>query len=944
MAIRDIAIAIQFCTIVGVFLESWIVFRNIKTKLHCYLLFSCIAILINNAGYLFEITSTSEASCLVALKLSYVGRVWLALSLFLFISELCRFRIHRLIKTSFVVFHCITYLFILSLEKHNLYYTSINYVDDGIFPRLEHENGIIHHIFMALQLFYIFFGIAWLIYSCYKEKNKTRRGSLNLVIAAFIIESVFFVIQITKALPITEYYDVTMIGYFIGTIFMIISILSFDLLGTRELAKEFMIDRISEGVIAVDNYNQIQYYNDSVESVFPEIKNDTQSVLDEISSAISNKENIEKDNRIFTPEVNELVNEGRKYGKLYVLVDSTEHYKYMEELERQKEIADKENMSKSMFLATMSHEIRTPINAVLGMDEMILREAKDNAIKSYAADIKSAGNTLLSIINDILDLSKAESGNIEIIPVKYELSSMINDLVNMINGRAKSKELAFNVNVDENIPYMLYGDEIRVKQCALNILTNAVKYTNKGSVDFFVSYEKKDEDSIMLKFEVKDTGIGMKNEDMERLFSPYKRIDAKRNREVEGTGLGISITKLLLELMDSKLDVESEYGEGSCFSFVVEQKVVSWDAIGDYSKRYIEKNEMDLKYKELFHAPNAKILVVDDTEINLSVMENLLKSTQIQIDCASSGRKALAYTQGTKYDLVFIDHMMPGMDGIETLKFMRKAGANKETPAIALTANAISGARAAYIEAGFTDYLSKPVSGLKLEQMIMIYLPGDKLILPSDPGFATSGNDSEEEISEVPKYLKDIEEINIDKGIENSGSIESYLSILDVFAKTADDKAVELVDYLANSDIANYTIKVHALKSSARIIGADDLSEAARRLEDAGKVMDLDYINKYTGKLVEDYLQLKDKLLSDKKDDNKKANLPEINPSLLKEGYSTIFEVAMEMDYPMMEEVLKDLRSYKLPANDDSIIALIEKHLTELDWNKIAELAKKGLE
>ncbi|MBO4414923.1 MAG: hypothetical protein J5824_02950, partial [Lachnospiraceae bacterium] len=329
-------------------------------------------------------------------------------------------------------------------------------------------------------------------------------------------------------------------GALFGTVFMLIGIVGFDLLGTREIAKDFAIDRISEGIIAVDNDGRIQYYNEPAAKIYPEFDaffsadtgtrektadNSDKSarepgkhgmtrvytpydIISSIAEAVQNGETLKIDDRVYTPEENELLYRGENYGKLYALVDDTEHYQYMEELQKQRDIADSANEAKSRFLASMSHEIRTPINAVLGMDEMILRESGEQHVRAYAADIMSAGRTLLSLINDILDLSKVEEGKMEIIPVQYDLSSLINDLVNMISGRAAKKGLKFNVNVDEHIPHLLLGDEIRIRQCAMNLLTNAVKYTEKGEVKLALSYEKREQDHILLTFTVEDTGIG----------------------------------------------------------------------------------------------------------------------------------------------------------------------------------------------------------------------------------------------------------------------------------------------------------------------------------------------------------------------------------------------------------------------------------------------------
>ncbi len=439
------------------------------------------------------------------------------------------------------------------------------------------------------------------------------------------------------------------------------------------------------------------------------------------------------------------------------------------------------NNAKSNFLANMSHEIRTPMNAIIGMDEIILREASDSSIRKHALDIKSAGKTLLSIINDILDLSKIESGKMEIVPVRYDTSSVFMDIVNMTMKKAADKGLVYDMNVAEDIPAELFGDEIRVRQIMLNIINNAIKYTEEGKVSIEVSYDRVGE---RMHITVSDTGIGIRPDDMDKLYDSFSRLEETRNRNIEGTGLGLNITKQLIDMMEGTMNVRSVYGEGSVFTVVIPQRCVNGAPIGDFG-RWLEKAAAEREaYRPRLVAPNARILITDDNEMNLEVITGLLAESRMSVTCAMSGPQCLESLHNNTYDIIFLDQMMPSMSGTKTLRVINDEGLAKGVPVIALTADAIVGARETYIREGFTDYLSKPVMYEDLENILFRYLPADRIKDDTDEDGAGGDVPTVLAVSDSPARLSEIRKMlgNNCRGVfvRNDEQAKRYISKHDV--------------------------------------------------------------------------------------------------------------------------------------------------------------------
>jgi len=719
-------------------------------KTNYYFMILQIMFALTNGAYLAIAVATSLEEAVLANKISYLGGCFMPPIILFLICAICNYTIRPWLRCIIYIYSSIVYFSVLTIGYSDIYYDRI-YLDKFMDATvLGHTYGPAHKLFYIILYGYLITQIVLLVYSLVKRRvvSKYTLGAL-LIMEAVTISSFIIGRMVNpniEIMPLVYVLDgwIFLYMYQRGMIYNV----------EDNIAGSFA-KQGTYGYIMLDTKLNYLGCNQTAGNIFPGIsecvvdhaitKNPEMEVIStwigEYSQNAKKVFSYENKERHFECRIESIMYRRKVCGYMVELRDDTDRWQRINliskhnaelqeltvQLEKAKEEAERANKAKSDFLARVSHEIRTPVNAMLGMNEMILRESDDDEICNYAHDAKNAALSLLSIINELLDSSKIESGMMEIIEEDYHLGNVLNDLYSMVNIRAKEKELNLSFDVDEKMPRAYYGDAKRIKQVVLNILTNAIKYTTQGSVLLKVNCSKIEQEEAVLKFSVKDTGIGIRDENIEKIYDAFQRFDIEKNKNVEGTGLGMNIVQQILKLMGSELKIVSEYGKGSEFSFEIVQKVVDSASIGDFK----DKNSHSAKERnqtKKFTAPDAKILVVDDNKMNIKVLKALLKQNKVQIDEAMSGKECLALTEQNTYDLIFLDHMMPEMDGIETLHIMKEKKFCESTPVIMLTANAIVGDRERYLAEGFDDFVSKPVIPQALNEVLLKYLPEEKIL------------------------------------------------------------------------------------------------------------------------------------------------------------------------------------------------------------------------
>ena len=726
-------IIIQYIGIIILIIEGFYVIEHKSSRPQQYLTFLILALCINFVGYLLELQATTQREALMAVKFLYLGKPYIALCLFLFIICICNIKISRKFVNALVFWHTAIVFLVLTCEHHSLFYSNITFTNTGFFPHLVLGHGVLYNLNCFVMLAYAITMTAICLSRYIKTEKPTEKNKFRYLIIINVLTMASFLIYLSG---VTQGYDITLPAYLLDTILLAILIFREKIFNTLSLAKELAVDYLAEGLIVVDSEDNIIYFNQKTSQVFPDITmGKSETLLDNIDDCILEKKHIHQGRKIYTAASLLIEKEHTYLGKLYMLTDITDSFHYTQNIKEQaqimkvlKEQAESANQAKSAFVSNMSHEIRTPMNAIIGLTDVLLRREWPAEAKSHLLHIKSSGKALLNLINDLLDFSKIEAGKFEIVNDTFDFAQTLRDIQVIGTTRIGGNPIELIMDVDSQIPKLLYGDGLRLRQVIINIMNNAIKFTENGSVTICIKQQQRKTEQVQLYISVKDTGQGIRQQDLKSLFDAFTQVDQKKNKGKEGTGLGLAISRQLVELMGGELAVTSEYGKGSEFYFTIWMGVEGKDIIGNLSE-IAEDSSEETDSSFAFTMPKAAILLVDDNEINRCVAEALLEPFEMQIDVAANGKQALEMVQKKKYDLVFMDHFMPIMDGVEATQEIRALEDDyfQKLPIIALTADAVQGVKEEFLQAGMNDFVSKPIVTEEITQALLHWIPKEKI-------------------------------------------------------------------------------------------------------------------------------------------------------------------------------------------------------------------------
>lgn len=831
------------------------------------------------------------------------------------------------------------YVMIATVDYHHLYYK-----DYWLAPSKANLNGYtleispapMYYVYMAFLLAEIMTTIGIIISSYCSQRSMPNKGKIHfLMIAAMLSPMLLLSLRILKILKGD---DPTPLGILLSCIFMSIAVVKYGLFDPVKNAKNYIIDNLKEAVIVTDADHRFLFLNSMADKIITSInKEQGYSTDDKIYAFIQGSQDFfDWKDRHYQVEETVLKDNELIQGYMMTIVDVTkiiEQNHLMKRLVLQTEDA---NRAKTNFVSNMSHEIRTPMNSIVGITEILLRSRHSPKEQEYLLNIQSSGRVLLTIINDVLDCSKMEAGKMQLFDEPYDTCSLFHDLRISMENRIGHSGLELIYDIDQDIPCKLKGDMGRIRQVIINLVNNAIKYTEKGSVRFSVHVRQKNTDKVMLYYEVADTGIGIRKEDQKILFDAFQRVEMDRNRYVEGTGLGLTISQNLVNMMGGVIEVESEYGKGSRFFFTIEQTIIDPTPVSAVNYNGQKDNVTEKEAECLFIAPEAHILLVDDNELNLVVAKELLKPLRMQIDTAENGLQAVKMVRGSQYDLVLMDHMMPVMDGIEAAKAIRALPEDKyqKLPIIALTANAMVDARKEFLNAGMNGFVAKPIDFARICNQLKLWLPKDLVRdVPKEEAKKLLADAlSDREIQPEDPQMG----FSFEEGVKHCGSKAALMKTIRIFYRTIDSKADKIEQCLKEGLISDYVIEIHALKSSALLIGAVPLSEAAKELEDYGKQGKTEVLEEKTPDVLTLYRDLKNILrpYAEKEEDAKK----EFSDGEWITALQQIHQCIEQFDLDGVDQIMEQLEEYQVPECIRESMDQLRVYVADVSLEEIMEL------
>ncbi|MCI8549419.1 MAG: response regulator [Lachnospiraceae bacterium] len=804
--------------------------------------------LVQNLGYLLELLAPTVEAAMTAVTMEKMGSAFTPLCYCWFIYIYCYISPPKVLLRLLGIVSFLS-LPVVICNWGGLFYREVQWVAGA---------GGFYHVNLSYGPLYTFFTIAHIIIPyvlcictlmrAIRERSDRQVNRQYWTILA--ISTLPVIVLIAYVFKLVVVFDFTPVTLTISMSMVVIVVWSRRNYDFRHLAAEKVLESMGDGVIALDDHDRLVSYNRAAANIFTGLtahrRGENIRVVEGFSEEMLD-EDIPRSFSIggqhYESHSKHIVDEnGKIQGCVILILDMTDIKAYINEIKRVRRQAEKASIAKSEFLANMSHEIRTPMNAIIGLNDIIMEECGDTEIYGYAKDVQAAAKNLLTIINDILDLSKVEAGKMELVNVNYYIKVMVDEILGMMDMVASQQGLILKYECDETIPCRYNGDDGRIKQILLNILSNAIKFTKKGYVRAYITGKPgKNEDEELLTFYVEDTGCGIKEEDLGNIFEDFRQLDSKRNRSVEGTGLGLAIVKHLVELMEGSIDVKSIYGKGTRVTITIPQKIVDRRPVSEMP----EIPQTEQKITDMFAAPGIKVLLVDDNVVNRKVARSFLKNYAFDLTEAGSGPEAIELVRADRYDLIFMDHMMPDMDGVEAAEIIRRdCGENGTFPVIiALTANAMEGMRERFLKCGFQDFIAKPLDRVELNKLLLRWVP-EKY---------RQTEEVEEEFKPLNPEEFQIDGVDMDAAMQYySGDEKGFVELLELYCIDGKRKT-ELLCEVVETDILRYQIEVHGLKSASANIGAMKVSAMARVQENAAVQGDRELIDREFPLLMAEY-------------------------------------------------------------------------------------------